>query len=106
MACIEYDKEIERHQSQAAKFYYRARKYAHQAEEHYAFAAEMFAHARWLSTRPWLWEYGTPADAEAMARIGIRSGDNDIRHSDFNTNQARFYAKLSRRYAAMKIEFE
>lgn len=81
----------------------RAARQARMAEQMYSAEQNKLRHARWLTSRPGLWDGAsfTPARYEADALSFRRMGDMYVKSSFRATDSATFYREMAAKYRDM-----
>lgn len=102
MSYVSYADQADEYRREAGRCYYRARRDAQRSEKEYKSAAYYRRHAAWLTTRPDLWdEDNDPASYEGLARSLTGYADTLLSGSFRETDSARLYTDLARRYDAL-----
>lgn len=105
MTTTDYAEMAAGYRRDAAKARRDARKHAEQAGREYRFTRQTLAHAAWLMRRPDLWDADhDPAAYERYAATSRRLADTLLRSSFGDTDRARFYSGLARRYDTLRAE--
>jgi len=96
-----YRAQADEYRRDAARYYARHRKGAQDAARYYALAADQKKHARWLTSRPDIWEefaFGSPADTERYAQTLERIADHELKSSARDYASSQHYRDLSKVY--------